>query len=313
MTKIERVEAVLNGREPDRPPLSLWYHFGVQHGSGEQFARLSLEFFNHYDFDFLKVMNDYFYPSPPGLATITSARDLQRLGPLTVEERAWSRQFRALEMIARELQGRAFFIDTVFDPWQTIRRMAGENMPTLMSEAPAALVDALEVVADNLIVYCKKSLALGSAGMFMSVPAASEIVSRDEFKKFVKPPAQKVFAAISGRGRMNTAHIHGQDLFFDDCLDFPVPVFNWWDRGPNGPCLAEVKLKTGACVMGGIDQTIVARTSPAFLADHVREGLQLGGKERFFIANGCSIDTWTNPAAIRSIVAAVRSEKGSPA
>ncbi|MFZ0240359.1 MAG: uroporphyrinogen decarboxylase family protein [Desulfobacterales bacterium] len=309
MTKIERIEAVLSGREPDRPPLSLWYHFGVQHGSGEQFARLSLEFFDHYDVDFLKVMNDYFYPSPPGLTRIASARDLRHLGPLTVEEAAWSRQFRALELIAGQLQGRAFFIDTVFDPWQTIRRMAGENMPTLMAEAPSALLDALEVVADNLIAYCKKSLALGSAGMFMSVPAASEIVARDDFMKFVKPPAQKVFAAIAGMGRMNTAHIHGQDLFFDDCLDFPVPIFNWWDRGPNGPSLAEVKLKTGACVMGGIDQTIVARTSPAFLADHVRQGLRLGGKDRFFIANGCSIDTWANPAAIRSIVTAVRSDR----
>ncbi len=310
MNKIERVEAVLSGREPDRPPLSLWYHFGVQHGSGEQFARLSLEYFNHYDLDFLKVMNDYFYPPPPGIETVKTAVDLRRLGPLKLEETDWAQQFRALEMIAKELRGRAHFIDTVFDPWQTIRRsMAGENMPALMDEAPAALLDALEVVADNLIVYCKNSLSLGSAGIFMSVPAAAEIVSREEFLKFVKPPASKVFAAIAGMGKMNTAHIHGQDLYFEDCLDLPVQIFNWWDRGKNGPSLAEVKQRTDACVMGGIDQTIVARNSTAFLTDHVHEGLRLGGKDRFFIANGCSIDTWTNPAAIRSIVTAVRSGK----
>jgi uroporphyrinogen decarboxylase len=308
VNKIERIEAVLSGREPDRPPLSLWYHFGVQHGSGEQFARLSLEYFNHYDLDFLKVMNDYFYPSPLGIAAIKTAADLRHLRPLKLEQTEWAQQFRALEVIAKELRGRAFFIDTVFDPWQTIRRsMAGENMQALMDEAPAVLLDALEVVANNLIVYCRKSLALGSAGIFMSVPAGAEIVSRGEFLKFVKPPALKVFAAIAGMGKMNTAHIHGQDLYFDDCLDFPVPIFNWWDRGPNGPSLAEVKQKTDACVMGGIDQTIVARNSTAFLTDHVHEGLRLGGKDRFFIANGCSIDTWTNPAAIRSVVAAVRS------
>ena len=241
---------------------------------------MSLEYFNHYDLDFLKVMNDYFYPSPPGIEAVKTAADLRRLGPLKLEETEWAQQFRALEVIAKELLGRAFFIDTVFDPWQTIRRsMAGENMQALMDEAPAALLDALEVVADNLIDYCKKSLALGSAGIFMSVPAAAEIVSREEFLKFVKPPALKVFAAIAGMGRMNTAHIHGQALFIDDCLDFPVPIFNWWDRGPKGPALAEVKQKTDACVMGGIDQTIVARTSPAFLTDHVYEGLRLGGKD----------------------------------
>jgi len=308
VNKIERVEAALSGREPDRPPLSLWYHFGVQHGSGEQFARLSLEYFNHYDLDVLKVMNDYFYPPPAGIETVKTAADLKRLEPLKLEETDWSQQFQALEVIAKELRGRAYFIDTVFDPWQTIRRsMAGENLQALMDEAPTALLDALDVVAGNLIAYCKKSLSLGSAGIFMSVPAAAEIVSREEFSTFVKPPALKVFTAIAGMGKMNTAHIHGQDLYFDDCLDFPVPIFNWWDRGPKGPSLAEVKQKTDACVMGGIDQTIVARTSTAFLKDHVHEGIRLGGKDRFFIANGCSIDTWTNPAAIRSVVAAVRS------
>jgi len=53
MDKIERVDRVLNGEAVDRPPLTLWYHFGVQHAGGEQFAKLTLEFFNYYDFDYL--------------------------------------------------------------------------------------------------------------------------------------------------------------------------------------------------------------------------------------------------------------------
>ena len=307
MDKIERVERVLRGQEVDRPPLSLWYHFGVQHGSGEQFARLSLEYFHHYGFDFLKVMNDYFYPLPEALAVVRSAADLGRLDHFNVERSDWAEQFSALELIAKELDGRAYFIDTVFDPWQTIRRhMAGENMAMLMANEPEALMAALDIVADNLIAYCEKSLDLGAAGIFMSVPATAEIVTREEFLKFVKSPAMKIFKAIEGRGRMNTAHIHGEDLFFDDCLDFPVQVFSWWDRGPTGPSMASVKDKISGCVMGGIDQTLVARTSPGFLKDHVREGIRLGGDRRFFLANGCSIKTWVYPGSIRAIVDATR-------
>jgi uroporphyrinogen decarboxylase len=307
MDKIERVDAVLAGEKPDRPPLSLWYHFGVQHGSGEQFARLSLEYFHHYGFDFLKVMNDYFYPPPSGLDSVKTAEDLKRLGRVDIEKTDWAEQFKALEVINAALKGRAYFIDTVFDPWQSIRRnMAGENMSALMDTAPEALLSALDVVADNLIAYCRKSLRLGSAGIFMSVPAASEILSREQFLTFVKPFALKVFEAVAPHGKMNTAHIHGRDLFFDAVLDFPVQVFNWWDRGPKGPCLAAVKEQVRACVMGGIDQTLVARTSPEFLHAHVREGLELGGDRRFFLANGCSIDTWVYPGSIRAIVASVR-------
>jgi uroporphyrinogen decarboxylase len=116
----------------------------------------------------------------------------------------------------------------------------------------------------------------------------------------------KVFEAISGFARMNTAHIHGEDLFFEDVLDFPVDIFNWWDRGPKGPSLQWVKDRTPACVMGGIDQKIVARTTREFLKNHVREGIELGGKTRFFLANGCSSDTWGYPPSMLSIVEAAK-------
>ena len=307
MNKIERVDRVLDGKEVDYPPLSLWYHFGVQHGSGEQFARITLEYFNFYDFDFLKVMNDYFYPPPEGLDAVKTGDDLRRIIPFDVEQCDWREQFKALQYIARQLEGRAYFIDTVFDPWQSLRRnMAGENINALMEQEPEAMLDALDVIADNLIAYCKKSLALGSAGIFMSVPAARELVSHENFLKFVKPPAMKVFQAVSGIGKMNTAHIHGEDLYFEDVLDFPVAVFSWWDRGPQGPSLQWVKERTSACVMGGINQKIVARTTPAFLKSHVREGVQLGGPTRFFLANGCSIDSWVYPGSLQAIVAAAR-------
>jgi uroporphyrinogen decarboxylase len=307
MNKIQRVDCVLQGKDVDYPPISLWYHFGVQHGSGEQFARITLEFFKHYDFDFLKVMNDYYYPTPQGLDTVRTKEDLQRFASFDVERCEWREQFKALRIISRELKGRAYFIDTVFDPWQSIRRsVAGENMEYLAKNEPQALHAALEAVSANLIAYATRVIDIGAAGVFMSVPAAKEIVSRDVFITFVKPYAQKVFAAISGRGRMNVAHIHGDDLYMDDCLDFPVNVFSWWDRGPNGPSMEHVKQRVSGCVMGGIDQALLTRRSPAFLKNHVAEGVALGGGRRFFLANGCSIDTWVSPDAVRTVVAAAR-------
>ena len=307
MDKVERVDRVLNGEEADRPPLTLWYHFGVQHAGGEQFAKLTLEFFNYYDFDYLKVMNDYFYPPPEGLNAVKTKDDLKRIAHFDVEKCDWQEQFKALRYISRELKGKAYFLDTVFDPWQSLRRnMAGENIEMLMANEPDAMLAALEVIADNLIEYCKKSLAIGTAGIFMSMYAAKELISRENFLRFVKPPAMKVFAAISELGKMNTAHIHGEDLFFEDVLDFPVKIFNWWDRGPKGPSLQWVKERIAGCVMGGINQKIVARTTREFLSNHVREGIELGGSRRFLLANGCSSDSWGYPPAMKAIVEAAK-------
>lgn len=310
MNKMERVDRVLDGKDVDRPPVSVWYHFGVQHAGGEQFARITLEYFREYDFDFLKVMNDYFYPMPEGLEAVRTRSELERIVRFDPAQSPWREQLRALEILHRELKGVSYFLDTVFDPWQTFRRsLAGENAECLMETEPDALLDALDVITENLIAYCGRSLDAGSAGIFLSVAAGSEFLRREDFQKFVKPFAGRVLRAVSGRGRLNTAHLHGDEPFLEDCLDLPADVFNWWDRGPGVPDLPSVKGKVNGCVMGGIDHKIVPKRTPIGLKEHIREGLASGGKERFFLAGGCSIDSSVNPRAIRAIVEASREEK----
>jgi len=308
MNKLELVDLVLSGEAVDRPPVSMWYHFGTQHGGGDQFAHTTLDFFNYYDFDYLKVMNDYFYQPPEGIDAICTANDLERLTRFDVSQSLWREQFKAIDIIGRELKGKAHFVDTVFDAWQSINRnLAAENMKQLMAEAPDALLAALDRVSDNLIDYAKTVIELGASGIFLSIPAGPEIVTREEFLTFVKPFARKVLEATHPLTTMNTLHVHGKELFFEETLDLPAHVFNWWDRGPKGPSLQWVKERIPGCVMGGIDQTIVARRTRAFLKKHVREGIESGGDNRFFLANGCTIDSWAYPGALQTIVETARS------
>ena len=314
MHKMERIDAVLAGYVPDRPPVSLWYHFGLQHLGGDGIARASLEFFEHYDFDFLKVMNDYFYPAPKGLDTIRGPEDLRMFSQFDPVDTIWREQLRALDTIQAALRDKAYFIDTVFDSWQSLRRgMAGEQMDHLMKRCPEALLETLEVVTANLIAYCRESLRRGAAGIFLSIAAGSDILSRDDFLTFVKPFAAKLLEGIAGEGAMNTAHIHGDQLFFDDVLDLPAAIFNWWDRGPHGPDLAAVRARTQACLMGGIDQTLVARRSRDFLRAHVQEALAAGGARRFLLANGCTIPSWVWPDTLHAIVATAKATAGENA
>ncbi len=307
MHKKELVDRVLAGEEVERPPISFWYHFGVQHGSGEAFARIVLDYFRHYDLDFLKVMNDHFYPLPEGLEAIRTREDLQRLAPFDPADTPWREQFKALEILQAALAEEAYFLDTVFDPWQSLNRaLAAENLAHLMRNEPKALLAALDVVTDNLIAYCRQSLQRGTAGIFLSIPAGAEIIGHRDFLTFVKPFVARLLTAIQGLGPMTTLHVHGKNLYFEDVIDLPAPIFNWWDRGPTGPSLASVRDRIPGCVMGGIDQTLVARRTPSFLRDHVHEAVKMGCGSRFFLANGCSIDTWVSPEAVKTMVAAAR-------
>ncbi len=74
MDKIERVAAVVEGRRPDRPPVSFWYHFGPAEVPGPPAVEAHLRHVETYDLDFLKVMNDNRYPRPSRRPTAYCAR-----------------------------------------------------------------------------------------------------------------------------------------------------------------------------------------------------------------------------------------------
>ncbi len=303
MTKIERVERTLSGDRVDRPAVSMWYHFGVQHRPGVEFARVSLDFFRHYDFDFLKLMNDYYYPMPDGLEEIASAADLDRLGHFDPEDSPWREQLSAMEYIAAELSGEAFFIDTIFEPWQSLERtLAGEHLRTLMQDEPEALKRALDTVTNNLIAYAQASIDRGASGIFVSVMASEEFLTREQAQEFELPYARRLLEEVADRAPMNTLHAHGENIYVDDIASMPAAVLSYQDRGANNPSLSTMREHFDGCLMGGIDQTNFSPRTPRFVREHTREGIAAGGRTRFFLANGCSIPSEVNPAVIHAVV-----------
>lgn len=156
MTKIERINTVLSGDKPDRAPVSLWYHFGSQFLPGEKFAEIVLSYYRYYGFDWLKVMNDYFYPIPEGVYELKTGKELALIKPFSIEDSVWNEQLKALRIIYSELKDEVYFCDTVFDPYQELQRSpVGEHLPYLMKEEPDALLNALSIVTDNVIEYAK--------------------------------------------------------------------------------------------------------------------------------------------------------------
>jgi len=122
MDRIARVRAALATEAVDRPPFTVWYHFGLQHLPPERVAEAHVEFADAYDLDWLKVMNDYGYPMPDGLEVATQASDLRRLTPVDVTRGPLGQQLALIAHLAPRLRGRMFFVDTIFDAWSSLRR-----------------------------------------------------------------------------------------------------------------------------------------------------------------------------------------------
>ena len=300
MNKIERVRAALAGQPVDRPPLTVWYHFGNQHAPAERTAQVHLEFFDHYDLDLLKLMNDYDYPMPAGLEVIASPADLARLHPFDPAETPFGTQLGAVEIVARALRGKALFLDTVFNAWNTLKRnLVREAMPALMAEHPRALEIALGVVNANLIRYAQASLDRGAAGIFLSVPATAESLTLEQYERFMRPFDLQLLEAIRGRGECHVLHAHGERIYFERLLDYPVQALSWADKN-GGPSIAEARPRTSMTLMAGLDHVTFAEVSAARVRDGVKRALAEGGGTRFIMAPGCSLPTYSYPPLIQA-------------
>ena len=305
MDRIERVRAALAGRPVDRPPFTVWYHFGTQHAAASVVAQVHLDFFAHYDLDLLKLMNDYDYPMPSGMDVMATAGDLGRLEPFDPARTALGAQLQAVEIVARALRGQALFVDTVFNAWNTLKRnLVREAMPRLMVEEPEALLAALAVVNGNLIRYAQASLERGAAGIFLSVPATAESLTLQQYERFMRPFDLALLEALRGRGECHILHAHGERLYFDRLLDYPAQALSWADVN-GGPSIAEARGRTGLTLMTGLDHVKFVEVSAALVREQVRRALAAGGRERFIVAPGCSLPTYAYPPLIRAARAAV--------
>ena len=306
MTKIERLRATLAGESVDRPPFSVWYHFGTQHASSERTAQVHLEFFEAYDLDFLKVMNDYDYPMPEGMEVMATPADLQRLTPFDVTRTPMENQLRAIEIISKALRGKGLFVDTVFNAWNTMRRnLVKEAMPKLMADHPRVLQDALKIMNQNLIQYALASLERGAAGIFLSVPATAESVTLEQYEEFMRPFDLQFLKAIEEKGEFHILHAHGEKLYFDRLLDYPVHALSWADLN-GGPTISEVRRRTSLTLMAGVDHVKFPYVSVRVIRDQVNAALAQAGNTKFILAPGCSVPTYSFPPLIKAARDAVR-------
>ena len=306
MNKIERVRSALAGQPIDYPPMTIWYHFGNQHSSPQLTAQVHLEFFEYYDLDLLKLMNDYDYPNPAGLEVVATPDDLRRLEPFDVAKTPLGQQLQAVERIAKALQGKALFVDTMFNAWNTLRRnLTKEATEPLMAQHPEAVVKALELVNGNLIKYALATLERGAAGIFLSVPASTEFVTREQYERFMRPFDLALLNAVKGKGECHILHAHGSQLFLDRLLDYPVQVLSWADLN-GGPTIAEVRRQTPLTLMGGIDHVKFAYSSASLLREQVKAARTQAGPSKFILAPGCSVATYSFPPLIRATRDAAR-------
>jgi uroporphyrinogen decarboxylase len=289
MTKLERFMAAIRGEDVDRLPASVWLHFASEHLSGAEAAQLHLSFMREYDWDYLKVMNDYRYPLP-GVPAVGSEAHLRRFEPLSMSEPAFAQQLACLRALRAAMGPDTPMIETLFNPLQTLVRGSGAGAQRLVFEHPDAGRHALEAITRTLIAYLDAIRDIGVTGVFYSINGAVQPgkggLTDSQFAAFVAPYDLRILEAA--RGMVRVAHVHGFDLLFERVLGYPVEAFSW-SHFNSAPSLSDARRLTSAALIGGINEAAVARQSTLDIAEDIRASTAQAGSRKLLIGPGCTV------------------------
>lgn len=290
MTSKERVERAVNGQDVDRPPFTFWNHFGLEKHPGERHAEATLAFHHRYRTDLVKVMSDYPFPKPAG-----------RWYEVEVSANPFPEQVRALELIRKGLGGRAWFVETVFNPWNVATKLASKDEVLRMQrDDPKRLLAALEAIAESEANHAKKALQAGAAGIFLAIDNAQEgVLSRAEYARFSEPFDRAVLKGAAG-APLNVLHLHGDKVYLDlFWKGWPAAAVNY-SAHATGVSIAEARRRYGGVILGGLDERNYRTLAPEQLRQQADAARQAAGK-RFILTPGCSVPNESTPEELERL------------
>ncbi len=287
LTSKERVDHALNGKEVDHSPFTFWYHFLDEAKPGAEHAEKTLAFHRRFHTDLIKVMSDYKFPKG-------------------TTRNPYPEQIKALEIINKEAGPNAYFLETIFNPWNVAEKMSSPaDVKKMMAEKPQQLLDLLHDIARAEADHARLAIAAGASGIFLAIANAQpEILSPADFAKFSEP-FDKIVLDGARNAKMNTLHLHGDHVYLDKFYSgWPVAIINYSAHGTKVK-IADVRSKFSGVIMGGIDE-VNYRKIPKLGLKSQWEGARKAAGPKFILAPGCSVPNDTTDAEMLRLTEVVR-------
>jgi uroporphyrinogen decarboxylase len=306
MTKKERIKAALVGKPVDRVPIGFWRHWPGDDQKADSLARVTLEYQQRYDLDFIKIpvtstycVEDYgakheyrgnFIGDREFLGhVVKNIDDWNKIEPLDITRGKYGQHLQVLRMVLEKREANTPVVFTIFNPLAMASYLAGdETLLVHLRQYPDKVEQALKALTETCANFVKAVINEGADGIFLSTRWASyELMSEEEYLRFGKHGDLSVLTASSG-GWFNVLHLHGQYPMFNLLSDYPVQAINWHDRTA-WPGLTESKKLFRGALMGGVEQYKTLNFgSPVDVESQVHDAIKLTNGRRLIITAGCT-------------------------
>ena len=206
MTKRQRIKAAIAGEKVDRMPVAFWRHWPIDDQEAESLARVALDFYTRYDFDFIKIppsssycVDDYglkheflgkligerdFLETP-----IKKPSDWDQIKPLDIHKGTYGKQLECLRTVIAKKDPDTPVIHTMFNPLALATRLSGDEACFVeLRRNPKRMERVLTALTETCQSFARAVIEEGADGIFMSTGAASyEIMSEEEYHHFGRP------------------------------------------------------------------------------------------------------------------------------
>lgn len=312
MTKIERVKNAFDKKPVDRVPVSMWFHFTGDDRYGQRFVETHYDYYKKSNVDFLKVMNDAFFPFPIE-ANIKTASDWRSLKPHGKNSKYISEQAEYAARINDKLQGECMTFWTVFAPFSSMRFTVGDPMVTEhLKEDPASVIEGMKAVAQDcmdIIELC--TTRGGCSGSYIALHSADVgRFTEEQYMEWIKPQEMMVVDCMNQTSNYNIAHLcgwAGTKNNTDWWKDYPLQLMHWacnveditWERG------AEYFKKTAR--MGGFDSRdtgLLYNGTEEQIKAETKRLLSISGTQNVILGADCTVPSDIDYNHIRWVVEA---------
>lgn len=334
MYKDERIKAVLDGKEPDRIPCSVWMHMSKVDQDPVSLAEALVEFNKEYDFDFIKLMpfgaystQDWgckieFYCTPykePIVVrpAIQCLDDYDRINCLGATYGTWGKTLSIVDHVARLVDSHTPYLQTIFSPATTLRKLGGARVFKDMKEHPEKVHKALEAITETTINFVKANVEKGVSGFFFATQTATyDLMDDVMYAEFCKIYDHHVIKEYCDKTWFNVMHVHGSNIMFDTVKNYPCNCLNWHDRDTK-PSLKEAREVTDKALLGGIMEvphitehglvyeSFLGTRTPEEVIQHVHEAIDSVDGKGLIVGPGCVCDPKTSKENLHAVRAAV--------
>ena len=326
MTGRERVEAALELKVADRPPVGAWGHTYREEWSPQDLAAITVERARRFGWDFVKfqprassfaeAFGSLYHPSghrlrgpilsKPAVPDLDSWHSVE-----VVNRRALDDQVESIGIVARELGPDIPVIQTVFSPITVGGYLVGKSKSRVVRELrkhPETVGPALETIAEALVDFSRRSVAAGAAGIFYAISgyAGRNVMPEAAYRDLVLPYDQAVLGALPSEAWFNAVHLCGSNLNFALARDLQAQAVSWSIHNQGNPSLAQGREIVGRAVMGGLSQrATLLYGPPARIKAEARRAVEETGGRGLLLAPGCSVPPRVRDANLEAITSAV--------